>query len=125
MLKPLPFAPGIPAMPNGLDKDARTEWRRLVRDLSQRGILCPADATLLHMTCQAYSDLMQFSRLRKHQRAGATESALFEKAFSDCLYTYRLGLEQCTVLPPEHIRLRALPNNRHAPKKKLSARGDQ
>lgn len=125
MLKPSPFAPGIPPMPNGLDKDARAEWRRLVRELEKRGILCPADATILHGTCQAYSDLMQLSRLRNHQRDGDIGSELFEQAFSDCLYTYRLGLEQCTVLPPEHIRLRALPNNRHAPKKKLSARGDQ
>ncbi len=117
-------------MPKELGKDARAEWRRLVAYLKQRGNLCPTDAMILQVTCQVYSDLMR--ALRYMNRPGDTsvgDGSPLPKyragMIADLLCTYRRCLKECTVPPPDHLRLRALPRSQQRLTEKQVPGGDR
>lgn len=128
MFKPSPFDPGIPPMPKGLDGYARAEWRRLVSHLSEKGVLCPADISILQVTSQAYSELMRWiGTLKKYASRNPHGRRPRRKPDVDMqpalLNTYLRCLEECTVPPPDHIHRRTLPTNVLAPARNASARG--
>lgn len=130
MFKPSPFDPGIPPMPKGLDGYARAEWRRLVSHLSEKGVLCPADISILQVTSQAYSELMRWiGTLKKYASRNPHGRRPRRKPDVDMqpalLNTYLRCLEECTAPPPDHIRLRVLPAKDHGGAVNLSAGGDR
>ena len=48
-------AGNAPACPKWLEPDAKKEWRRLVRELEQLGVLTEIDMTAFASYCQAYA----------------------------------------------------------------------
>ncbi len=53
----------IPRCPTNLDADARTEWKRIGRELAKIGLVSEIDRATLTIYCQAWSD---FRRARRH-----------------------------------------------------------
>lgn len=54
--------PALPQVPRHLDVEARREWRRVVRELHQAGLLTRVDRAALAAYCQAYSRWTHASR---------------------------------------------------------------
>jgi len=48
--------PEVPDAPEWLDEAGCGEWKRLVEDLAELGVLCQIDQTALGMCCMAFSD---------------------------------------------------------------------
>jgi len=55
--------PGLPSCPDHLDKQAKTEWRRLVKDLHAAGLLKRIDRAMLAAACQSYSRWARLERI--------------------------------------------------------------
>ena len=47
--------PGVPPMPEGLDKVGQTEWRQLVADAMRAQVLTTVDRGILELAAEAYS----------------------------------------------------------------------
>jgi P27 family predicted phage terminase small subunit len=58
-----PFAKGMPSCPEHLDQTAKTEWRRVVKELHAAGILARVDRAMLAAYCQVYSRWVTFEKI--------------------------------------------------------------
>ncbi|MFR9807076.1 phage terminase small subunit P27 family [Pseudonocardia sp. RS010] len=47
--------PGAPNPPDRLDREAKAEWRRVVRELDRLGLVAKVDRAVLSMYCDAWS----------------------------------------------------------------------
>lgn len=54
--------PNIPKCPKHLDKEARQEWNRMVKELESLGMLTNLDKAVFALYCQTYSTWAQASR---------------------------------------------------------------
>ncbi len=113
-----PFVGGIPPQPSGLDRDGHCEWKRLVKQLSDKGVLSVADGPILQITCEAYSHLMQSIRAagnggRTSQDGAKIRMNLEGQIMADNLNVYRRCIEECGVPPAKHLQLRCLTSRDH------------
>lgn len=53
---------GVPEMPKGLRRAAQREWKRIVSELLQLGVLTVVDGKALAMYCDAYADWQEAQR---------------------------------------------------------------
>ena len=53
---------GVPEMPKGLRRAAQREWKLIVPELSQLGVLTVVDGKALAMYCDAYADWQEAQR---------------------------------------------------------------
>jgi P27 family predicted phage terminase small subunit len=60
--EPMPSA-DLPKMPADMDLDAKTVWRRVLRDMRHTGVIRAADADVLRCYCEAVSRYAQAARL--------------------------------------------------------------
>lgn len=55
--------PGEPVMPKGMSKEAKREWKRVVPQLLDMGVLSVIDASALEAYCEAYAEFKQADKL--------------------------------------------------------------
>lgn len=55
--------PGIPSRPEFLSAEAKREWRRVVGELDEMGILSTVDRAILAMYCDAWAKFVEARRL--------------------------------------------------------------
>lgn len=58
-------APGRPACPRALDKEARREWKRIIPELEKLGLLSRLDRAALAAYCQLFSRWLQCEKIVK------------------------------------------------------------
>ena len=54
--------PGIPTMPGWLLPEAKSEWRRVVRDIGHTGVITMVDRSLLAVYCQLWARFVEGER---------------------------------------------------------------
>lgn len=60
--KHLVARPGEPVMPTWLDREGQAEWKRVVPDLANMGVLAKVDRGILATYCDAWSKLLRARR---------------------------------------------------------------
>ena len=73
--------PGFPSMPSWLDREARSEWRRLKR-LLPVGLVCKVDQSALALLCQAWSELVELYKARGDEDTDPKRASAMRSAFS-------------------------------------------
>ena len=66
-----------PVMPTGMTATARAEWRRIVPELMQAGVLTRLDASVVRLYCEAFADYMDAGKtIRKEGKSYKQENGM-------------------------------------------------
>ena len=115
-----PFVAGAPEKPTWLDEEAVAEWNRLVAQLcDESGILAPAFAGILLVTCEHFSAYRRADRfLREHgetyqsksERGGGMLTREYPQVRQrhDALQAYRKCLNDLGATPTQAPRVQRL-----------------
>lgn len=72
--EPMP-EPAVPSCPSWLGREAKREWRRIVPELEQLGLLSRIDRSALAAYCQAYGEWWEMEReIQKNGRVQVTDT---------------------------------------------------
>ena len=112
------FVAGTPAKPSWLDKDGSAEWERLVKQLSESGVLSTADGGIVACACEHFSAFRKASRFLKkrgetYQTRGkaGTMTRLYPQVRlrMDALRAYQRAIVELGATPSQHPRVHRLP----------------
>jgi P27 family predicted phage terminase small subunit len=115
----------IPKCPRHLDREARAEWRRMIKELEPLGILTKLDKAVFAVYCQAYSTWAQATRkiqemgMVRITKSGYTEQNPFFPIANKAKEQMMKALIELGMTPSSRSRIKVMPKKEESPEEEF------